>query len=133
VSYLVSVGGRRVLFDSGLSAGKPVSALTHNARVLGVPWGDLDAVVISRLHADHVGGLRRCAAARSVMPPNRWSLPGCRRTCHPDAPPCAGVVVTAGPKVIGPGVAVLPPLPRMLFWIGCETEQALVVNVRSSA
>jgi hypothetical protein len=35
--------------------------------------------------------------------------------------------------VIGPGGAVLPSLPRMLSWIGYKTEQALVVNVRSSA
>ena len=27
-------------------------------------------------------------------------------------------------------MAVLPPLPRMLFWPGYVTEQALVVNVR---
>jgi hypothetical protein len=33
-------------------------------------------------------------------------------------------------RVIGPGLAVLPPLPRMLFWPGYVTEQALVVNVR---
>jgi 7,8-dihydropterin-6-yl-methyl-4-(beta-D-ribofuranosyl)aminobenzene 5'-phosphate synthase len=26
-------------------------------------------------------------------------------------------------------MAVLPPLPRMLFWLGYVTEQALVVNV----
>ena len=32
--------------------------------------------------------------------------------------------------MIGPGVAVLPPLPRMLFWMGPVAEQALVVNVR---
>lgn len=32
--------------------------------------------------------------------------------------------------MIGPGMAVLPPLPRMLFWIGYVTEQVLVVNVR---
>jgi hypothetical protein len=43
VSYLVSAGGRRVLFDSGLSGGKPESALVHNARVLGVSLTDLDA------------------------------------------------------------------------------------------
>jgi len=41
----------------------------------------------------------------------------------------AEVAVTTGPKVIGPGMALLPPLPRMLFWIGYVTEQALVVNV----
>jgi glyoxylase-like metal-dependent hydrolase (beta-lactamase superfamily II) len=57
VSYLVRAGGRQVLFDSGLSGGKPESALAHNAQVLGVPLGDLDAVVISHLHADHVGAL----------------------------------------------------------------------------
>ena len=26
-------------------------------------------------------------------------------------------------------MAVLPPLPRMLFWIGYVTEQALVINI----
>ena len=37
--------------------------------------------------------------------------------------------ITTGSTVIGPGMAVLPPLPRMLFWPGYVTEQALVVNV----
>jgi metal-dependent hydrolase (beta-lactamase superfamily II) len=32
--------------------------LAHNAQILGVPVGDLDAVVISDLHAHRVGGLR---------------------------------------------------------------------------
>jgi 7,8-dihydropterin-6-yl-methyl-4-(beta-D-ribofuranosyl)aminobenzene 5'-phosphate synthase len=27
-------------------------------------------------------------------------------------------------------MAVLPPLPRMLFWAGAVSEQVLVVNVR---
>jgi 7,8-dihydropterin-6-yl-methyl-4-(beta-D-ribofuranosyl)aminobenzene 5'-phosphate synthase len=44
--------------------------------------------------------------------------------------PRADIAVTTGPRVIGPGMAVLPPLPRMLFWLGYVTEQALVVNVR---
>jgi hypothetical protein len=43
--------------------------------------------------------------------------------------PRADIAVTTGPRVIGPGMAV-PPLPRMLFWLGYVTEQALVVNVR---
>lgn len=46
-----------MLFDSGLSGGKPLSALAANAQQLGAALGDLDAVVISHLHADHVGGV----------------------------------------------------------------------------
>jgi 7,8-dihydropterin-6-yl-methyl-4-(beta-D-ribofuranosyl)aminobenzene 5'-phosphate synthase len=131
VSYLVSAGGRRVLFDSGLTGGKPESALAHNAQVLGVSLGDLDAVVISHLHADHVGGLRamrRRTFSFSAEPMEPSGVPAHVPTQMSHSR--ADVVVTAGPTVIGPGMAVLPPLPRMLFWIGYVTEQALVVNVR---
>src|SRR6185437_3424336 len=58
VSYLIREGGMRVLFDSGLSGGRPRSALARNAAMLGEGLGNLDAVVISHLHADHVGGVR---------------------------------------------------------------------------
>ena len=81
VSYLIRAGGMRVLFDTGLSGGKAESALARNAQMLGAPLGDLDAVVISHLHLDHVGG--RCGAARSRSPPGRWSPPGCQRMCLP--------------------------------------------------
>ncbi len=131
VSYLVSAGGRRVLFDAGLSGGRPDSALAHNARVLGVPLADLDAVVISHLHADHVGGLqamRRRTFSFAAEPMEPSGVPAHVPT--PMTHPRADVVVTAGPTVIGPGMAVLPPLPRMLFWLGYVTEQVLVVHVR---
>ena len=131
VSYLVRAGGTRVLFDSGLSGGKPESALTHNARLLGVPLDDLDAVVISHLHLDHVGGLRAMrhrtfSFAAEPLEPHGVPAYVPTHMHHPRAD-CA---VTTGPRVIGPGMAVLPPLPRMLFWAGYVTEQALVVNVR---
>lgn len=131
VSYLVSAGGRRVLFDSGLTGGRPESTLAHNARLLGVRLDDLDAVVISHLHADHVGGLgamrRRtfAFAAEALEPPG---VPAYVPT--PMHHPRADISVTTGPRVIAPAMAVLPPLPRMLFWAGYITEQALVVNVR---
>jgi 7,8-dihydropterin-6-yl-methyl-4-(beta-D-ribofuranosyl)aminobenzene 5'-phosphate synthase len=131
VSYLVRAGGRRVLFDSGLSGGRPVSAMAHNAQLLDVPLSDLDAVVISHLHADHVGGVR-------AMRRHTFSFSG--EPLEPPGIPAhaptemrhqrADVAVTTAPTVIGPGMAVLPPLPRMLFWPGYVTEQVLVVNVR---
>jgi len=42
----------------------------------------------------------------------------------------AEVVLTTAPRIIATGIAVLPPLPRMMFWLGRVAEQALVVNVR---
>lgn len=131
VSYLVRAGGTRVLFDSGLSGGKPDSALAHNARVLEVRLDDLDAVVISHLHADHVGGLRamrRRTFAFAGQPLEPRGVPAHVPTLMEH--PRADVTVTTGPRVIAPGMAVLPPLPRMLFWMGYVTEQVLVVNVR---
>lgn len=130
VSYLVRAGGRQVLFDSGLSGGKPESALAHNAQRLQAPLGELDAVVISHVHPDHVGGLsaaRSRTFSLSAEPLEPRGVPAHVPTemQHPRA----DIAVTTGPRVIGPGMAVLPPLPRMLFWIGYVTEQVLVVNV----
>jgi 7,8-dihydropterin-6-yl-methyl-4-(beta-D-ribofuranosyl)aminobenzene 5'-phosphate synthase len=131
ISYLVRAGGTRVLFDSGLSGGKPDSALARNARTLGAALHDLDAVVISHLHADHVGGIRAMRARTfsfSAEPLEPRGIPA--YVPGPMRHPRADVTLTTGPRVIAPGMAVLPPLPRMLFWAGYITEQALVVNVR---
>jgi 7,8-dihydropterin-6-yl-methyl-4-(beta-D-ribofuranosyl)aminobenzene 5'-phosphate synthase len=131
VSYLVRAGGTWVLFDSGLSGGRVSSALVANAERLGVDLGTLDAVVISHLHPDHVGGIG--AARRRTFSFSREPLEPRGVPAYVPAPmqhPRADVIPATGPQVIAPGLAVLPPLPRMLFWPGYITEQALVVNVR---
>ncbi|HQR27705.1 MAG TPA: MBL fold metallo-hydrolase [Nocardioides sp.] len=134
VSYLVRADGLTLLFDTGLGLGKGRTALEANAADLGVRFDDLDCLVLSHLHADHVGGaasqLRHTftLGAEQQLPS---SLPAYVPTemSHPRA----DVAVVERARVIGPGVAVLPPLPRMLFWLGPVAEQALVVNVRGAA
>jgi 7,8-dihydropterin-6-yl-methyl-4-(beta-D-ribofuranosyl)aminobenzene 5'-phosphate synthase len=131
VSYLIQAGGTRVLFDAGLSGGKARSALARNAQKLGVDLGSLDAVVISHLHADHVGGLQAMRQhtftfSREPLEPRGVPAYVPAQMQHPRA----DIIPVMGPRVIAPGLAVLPPLPRMLFWPGYISEQALVVNVR---
>jgi 7,8-dihydropterin-6-yl-methyl-4-(beta-D-ribofuranosyl)aminobenzene 5'-phosphate synthase len=50
---LVDGHGARVLFDTGAKPG----ILAHNAQILGVDLGRLDAVVLSHDHGDHTAGL----------------------------------------------------------------------------
>lgn len=131
VSYLIRADGLTLLFDSGLGLGRGRTALETNAENLGVRFDELDCLVISHLHADHVGGaasqFRHTFSLGSDQAVPR-SLPSYVPTemSHP----LADVSVVQEARVIGPGVAVLPPLPRMLFWLGPIAEQALVVNVR---
>jgi 7,8-dihydropterin-6-yl-methyl-4-(beta-D-ribofuranosyl)aminobenzene 5'-phosphate synthase len=131
VSYLIKADALTLLFDTGLGTGAGHTALESNADALGVPLDDLDCIVISHLHADHVGGPRsqwrhtfRFGDEHQVPRATTAYVP--TEMTHPYADLC----VVDQARVIGPGVAVLPPLPRMLFWLGPIAEQALVVNVR---
>jgi 7,8-dihydropterin-6-yl-methyl-4-(beta-D-ribofuranosyl)aminobenzene 5'-phosphate synthase len=132
VSYLITAGATRVLFDTGFNLGKqPRSALADNAEALGASLDSLDAIVISHLHADHVGGVgrvRRRTFAFADEPMEPRGIPAYVPTdmSHPRA----DVAVTTEPRVIAKGIAVLPPLPRMMFWLGPVAEQALAINVR---
>lgn len=131
VSYLVKADGLTLLFDTGLGTGRGRTALESNAGTLGITLDDLDCVVISYVHADHVGGAksqfrRTFSFGREQAVPRALTAFVPTEMTHPKADIC----VVDETRVIGPGVAVLPPLPRMLFWMGPVAEQALVVNVR---
>ena len=121
-----------MLFDVGFNPrARARSALVTNAAALGVDLGSLDGVVVSHLHPDHVGGVgnvRRRTFSFAAEPLEPKGLPAYVPTQMRHGR--ADVVVTTAPRVIAPGLALLPPLPRMLFWLGLVAEQALVVNVR---
>lgn len=52
VSYLVTTDHARILFDLGFDA----DTLQHNLQRLGISVKDIDMIVISHDHPDHVGG-----------------------------------------------------------------------------
>lgn len=133
LSYLVRTGDTTLLFDTGLNMrGVDRPALVENAATLGVDLPAVDGVVISHRHADHVGGpgmMRRRTFGFSPEPLEPRGLPAyvpAREMTHGRA----DVVPPDGPRVVAPGVAVMPPLPSALFFLGPVQEQAMVVNVR---
>ena len=131
VSYLIRADDLTLLFDCGLGTGREETAFESNARTLGVTTAGLDAIVVSHLHADHVGGVRP-QVGHTFSLGRQAPLPASLPAYVPIdmGHPRADVCVVDEARVIGPGVAVLPPLERMLFWLGPVAEQALVVNVR---
>lgn len=131
VSYLVRADDLTVLFDTGLGTESAGSALATNVAVLGVALDTVDVVVLSHLHPDHVGGARSVLRRTFSLGPEH-PVPRSLTAFVPTSMthPHADVCVVDRARVIGPGVAVLPPLERMLFWLGRIAEQALVVNVR---
>jgi 7,8-dihydropterin-6-yl-methyl-4-(beta-D-ribofuranosyl)aminobenzene 5'-phosphate synthase len=68
LAFLIEIGGRRVLFDTGQT-----ELLLDNARSLGCSLQDLDAIVLSHGHYDHTGGLaavcRHSPAAQVFLHP----------------------------------------------------------------
>jgi len=135
VSYLVTAGDTRILLDVGANEkGAHPSPLLANAKQLGVDLGTIDALVLSHLHRDHVGGIAEekekrfsftkgshpCADLPVYTPePLTGPLP---EGCHP--------INVTEPRQIAPGVWSLGPMGRSLFLMGYILEQAIAVHVK---
>lgn len=130
VSYLLRTELGAVLMDVGFGAATPV--LEHNARELGFSWEGVDALAISHLHGDHMGGLAAARARRVALPPGL--LPALHdRPCHlPEGAEAPGfqAVVVEEPRHLGFGIGSTGPLARSLFFLGPVREQALLVRLR---
>lgn len=128
VSYLIKTDLGSVLMDVGFGPERP--AFLNNASKLGLTMDAIDALVISHLHPDHMGGLK-ATRARSVIVPSDFAA-GPKKNCFVPAPCTAdkfNVKLIEKPMLLEAGVATTGPLARMLFFFGQMEEQALIAHL----
>ncbi len=117
---VVQSGGHTVLFDTGSNG----DMLLQNMRQLGIRPQRLDAVVISHLHSDHVGGLDyvlRAHPGLTVFVPASIALP-LRRTVRESG---ARIRAISQPQRLYPTLHSTGEIPQGDTGLG---EQALIVE-----
>lgn len=135
VSYLVEADGKRILLDVGANEkGDHPSPLLTNAQTLGVNLETLDALFLSHLHRDHVGGIqeekeKRFSFSKGPHPCQDLPVysPQPLTGQLPDG--CTAVSVTE-PLEIAPGIWSMGPMGRSLFLMGYTVEHALAIHVK---
>lgn len=75
-AFLIVAGGRRVLIDTGFADNGPPTTgrLVGNLNAAGFKVEDIDTVIISHHHGDHINGLRN-KAGQLVFPKARIMVP----------------------------------------------------------
>ncbi len=136
VAYIVEAGNRRILFDLGLNKKKEhPSPLLINLKQTGLSPGDLDAVFISHIHNDHVGGKYEERKCRFSLSAGKVELAGIPVYSPGNIAPSENnpgpyVKVINDPEIIDKGIASIGIYPRSLFLIGYIVEQSLAINVK---
>jgi 7,8-dihydropterin-6-yl-methyl-4-(beta-D-ribofuranosyl)aminobenzene 5'-phosphate synthase len=129
VSYVLKSNLGAVLYDVGFGPTRP--ALTHNAAKLGFDLDQVDALAISHLHPDHMGGMP-AQRARQVTVPDELMSQQSKPCFLPDRADAKGFEVerVKGPQLLRAGIASTGPLARSLFVFGLTEEQALVARLK---
>ncbi len=131
VSYLIRTDEATILFDVGLNPqGIDPSPLLRNMKKLGVELEDIDIIIISHNHGDHVGGNRWAAqhtfsvtsqqielGSKAIYVPEPMSYPGQEPYYSYD------------PVKIAEGVATIGVIHCPMFVTHVQ-EQAVAVNVK---
>lgn len=129
VSYLLKTDKGSLLFDLGY--GPEMPALANNADKLGFKLDQVDALAISHLHPDHMGGFK-ALRTNHVTVPQELGAPGGRPCFLPAEASAEGFKtdVVKGPRMLAAGVASTGPLARSLFFLGLTEEQAIVACLK---
>lgn len=131
VSYLIRTDHQNILLDVGMTPGR----LSHNMRGLGVSERDFDAVLITHIHPDHIGGTNAWWNNTLVAGDPPLDLSG-KRIYVPLAVTAgaASPIVVTQPEKIAEGVATIGAIAfHDLFPLSLKSplnaEQVLAVNV----
>ena len=129
VSYLFKTELGSMLYDVGFGPTRP--ALAHNAAKLGFHLDQVDALTISHLHSDHMGGIP-AQRSRQVTVPDELMSPGLKPCFLPDKAEAKGFKadLVERPRLLAAGIASTGPLARSLFLFGHTEEQALLARVK---
>jgi 7,8-dihydropterin-6-yl-methyl-4-(beta-D-ribofuranosyl)aminobenzene 5'-phosphate synthase len=129
VSYLLKTDLGALLCDVGMGPASPT--LAHNVTKLGLSLDQVDALAISHLHLDHMGGLAAQRAGR-VTVPDDLIAPGSRPCFVPSRAEAKGFRAewVQAPRMLCAGIASTGPLARALFIMGHTEEQALLARVK---
>jgi 7,8-dihydropterin-6-yl-methyl-4-(beta-D-ribofuranosyl)aminobenzene 5'-phosphate synthase len=128
ISYLIRTDRGSVLMDLGFGDERP--ALSHNAKVLGLSGDDADALFISHLHLDHMGGQKAARRKEILAPDGFFSTPKTTYVPAPCTGNCFEIKQVQVPEVIDAGLATTGPLARMLWFFGLAQEQAVVTRLK---
>ena len=132
VSYLIKTDNTTILFDLGLNTkNENPSPLQKNMKKLGIKLEDIDIIVISHNHDDHVGGSKwsenKTFSLTNFQPPlKQISVYTPIEMTYPGLNP----VYTPLPTKIAKGVATIGVIHNPIFFTDIE-EQALAINVEN--
>lgn len=129
VSYWFKTELGSMLYDVGFGSTRP--ALTHNAAKLGFNLDQIEALTISHLHCDHMGGIP-AQRSRQVTVPDELMSSELKLCFLPDRAEAKGfkAELVERPQMLTAGIASTGPLARSLFMLGFTEEQALLARVK---
>ena len=136
VSYLIRTDSATILLDVGNNPDElPVAPFMQNMQKMGIDWDEIDRIVISHPHPDHIGGTQAWKdhtvsiaglelpgdlGGRLIFVPTHVTLKGAIHATIPTLP---------APDVATTGVISYPEVFPLSLFEPKGMEQALVVNV----